>query len=309
MESRHRKEPLQSHPNPYLSGEPHPNPARPHLIQKPHKPRNFLARLPPWLSHWLGYRPPSPSSPPNPKRAEYIIWLWSWIGAFCGIAVIQAVFGQADYFVRRGVPNVVASYGASAVLIYGAIESPLAQPRALIGGHFIGALVGICITKLFELLPTEERYGQLEWLAGSLSCATAIVAMQMTDTTHPPGGATALLAATSTEIRHLGWYYLPIILLTSTLVLVVALIINNIQRRYPVFWITPPKVTLVEPNAAEPVGTAEAYGEMGLSVMEGREGEESNSNSMSQVRQGGEKRKEEKKGEMSETRVVVEEVV
>lgn len=52
-------------------------------------------------------------------------------------------------------------------------------------------------------------------------------------------GATALLAALNTDIRHMGWYYLPVVLLTSTLALAVALLTNNIQRRYPVFWFQP----------------------------------------------------------------------
>ncbi|KAG5352791.1 hypothetical protein C0989_000453 [Termitomyces sp. Mn162] len=129
--------------------------------------------------------------------------------------------------------------GASAVLIYGSIDAPLAQPRPLLGGHFVGALLGVCITKLFHLLPTEQRFQELEWLAGSLACATSIVAMQVTGTTHPPAGATALLAAVNSDIRDIGWYYLPVVLLTSTLALVVALLLNNIQRRYPVFWFHP----------------------------------------------------------------------
>ena len=78
--------------------------------------------------------------------------------------------------------------GASAVLIYGALDAPLAQPRGLFGGHILGSITGICITKLFHHLPTEARFEQLDWLAGSLSCATAIVVMQMTGTMHPPGG-------------------------------------------------------------------------------------------------------------------------
>ena len=90
------------------------------------------------------------------------------------------------------------------MLVYGAIESPLAQPRALLGGHFIAALIGVCITKLFSLL-SNERFDELRWLAGSLSTATAIVAMQITETTHPPAGASALLAAVSPEITELGW--------------------------------------------------------------------------------------------------------
>jgi CBS-domain-containing membrane protein len=107
------------------------------------------------------------------------------------------------------------------------------------GGHFISAFIGVCITKLFGLLPSDERLDQLRWLAGSLSAATAIVVMQITKTTHPPAGATALLAAVSPEVYPMGWYYLPVVLLSSTLVLVSALVINNIQRRYPVFWWEP----------------------------------------------------------------------
>lgn len=128
--------------------------------------------------------------------------------------------------------------GASAVLVFGAIESPLAQPRALVFGHFFSALIGVCITKLFSLMP-EARFESLRWLAASLSTAIAIVVMQLTGTTHPPAGATALLPATNQEVWELSWYYLPIILLSSTMLLACALLLNNLHRRYPVFWIAP----------------------------------------------------------------------
>ena len=68
-------------------------------------PANRLSRLPQWLSHWLGYR----TSPP-PKRSDYIVWMWSFIGAFGGISLIMAVFQQSHYFVERGVPPIIASY-------------------------------------------------------------------------------------------------------------------------------------------------------------------------------------------------------
>ncbi|THH17428.1 hypothetical protein EW146_g3379 [Bondarzewia mesenterica] len=195
-------------------------------------PASRLSRLPLWLSRWLGYRP----SPP-PKQPEYIVWFWSWVGAFCGLSVIMAVFGQAHYFIERNVPLLVASYGASAVLIYGAIEAPLAQPRAL----------------LFHLLPTEERFDQLRWLSAALSCSTAIVVMQITGTTHPPAGATALLPSVDDGIRQIGWYYLPVVLLSSALALAVALLLNNVQRRYPVFWFTPAAPVASKPEALESV--------------------------------------------------------
>lgn len=67
--------------------------------------RPVLSRLPPWLSRWFGYRATPPNKPP-----KYIAWLWSWIGAFCGLSVIMAVLGQAQYFINKKVPMLVASY-------------------------------------------------------------------------------------------------------------------------------------------------------------------------------------------------------
>lgn len=115
-------------------------------------------------------------------------------------------------------------------------------------GHFFSALIGICIAKLFHLLPTEERYNSLEWLAASLSTALSIVVMQVTKTTHPPAGATALLSVTNTQIFAMSWYFLPVVLLSSMLVLVTALFINNIQRRYPVFWVAPVITPVAKPT-------------------------------------------------------------
>lgn len=70
--------------------------------------------------------------------------------------------------------------------------------------------------------------------------------MDITKTTHPPAGATALLPATSNDVYNLSWYFLPVVLLSSAIVLATALLINNIQRRYPMFWITPAVPATVE---------------------------------------------------------------
>jgi CBS-domain-containing membrane protein len=106
-------------------------------------------------------------------------------------------------------------------------------------GHFLSALVGLCITKLFSLMPDQAKFDELRWLAASLSTAVAIMVMDITGTTHPPAGATALLPAIDLAIWKLSWYFLPVVLLSSTIVLAVALLLNNLQRRYPVFWIAP----------------------------------------------------------------------
>ena len=72
-----------------------------------------LARLPRWLSRWLGYRDIPPA-----RLVRYETCFWSFVAAFCGIALIQAVFGQAGYFIRRGVPPIIASYVRTSILVH-----------------------------------------------------------------------------------------------------------------------------------------------------------------------------------------------
>jgi len=122
------------------------------------------------------------------------------------------------------------------MLEFNTIESPLAQPRNSIIGHFLAALVGVGITKLFSLNPDFEN---LRWLAGALACGLASALMAVTKTVYPPAGATALLAAVDPQVEHLGWFLLPLVLLSAALTLVVSLLINNIQRQYPTYWWTP----------------------------------------------------------------------
>lgn len=112
----------------------------------------------------------------------------------------------------------------------------MGQPRNAIIGHIISAFVGIVVAKLFGL---DASYDDYRWLAAPLSCGIASAAMTLTNTIHPPGGATAVLAVADPTIHALGWMFLPLVLIACLLMLSVALVTNNIQRRYPVWWWTP----------------------------------------------------------------------
>lgn len=96
--------------------------------------------------------------------------------------------------------------------------------------------MGVGITKLFML---RTDFESLRWIAGAVSCAAASSVMGITNTVHPPGGATALLAAVDPTISTLGWYFVALVILGSLLMLLCALLINNIQRQFPAFWWTP----------------------------------------------------------------------
>ncbi len=166
-------------------------------------------------------------SPPSVGRSEI---LWSWIGAFLGIAPMAYL--NYNFFAESDLVFIIGSFGASAVLVYGAIKSPLAQPRNFLGGHIISALIGVASYKIFH---------NHMWLTASVAVATAIAVMHATKTLHPPGGATSLIAVIgSQKIHNLGYLYVIIpVGLGALIMLVVALLVNNIpkNRRYPEFWI------------------------------------------------------------------------
>jgi len=169
------------------------------------------------------------------RRARYVLYretlidvkehILTFIGAFIGIGLIG--FLNSKYLVANDNLYLIGSFGASSVLIYGIINSPLAQPRNLIGGHVISAIIGVTIAKF---LPGEA------WLACALAVSLSIVAMQITKTLHPPGGATALIAVIgSAKIKALGYMYVLSPVLSGIMILfLVALVFNNLRhRRYP----------------------------------------------------------------------------
>ena len=165
----------------------------------------------------------------SPPRVGLVDILWSWIGSFLGIAAVGLLhFRVLD---QTTLIMIIGSFGASAVLIYGAIRSPLAQPRNLIGGHVLSAIVGVA---------AYRSVGGQPWLAAAMAVSVSIALMHLTKTLHPPGGATALIAVIGGDpVHHLGYLYAIIpVALGAGVMLIIALIVNNISkgRRYPEFW-------------------------------------------------------------------------
>jgi len=179
-------------------------------------------RLPDYLRKFRG----GGDSPPGVRLAEVF---WSFLGSLVGIGTCGYL--SARYFEPRDMTLIVASFGASAVLIYGAIKSPLAQPRNLVGGHILSALIGVGCYKVFGGV----------WIGAALAVSLAVGAMLVTRTLHPPGGATALLAVIgSKQIHDLGFLYVLLpVGLGALILLLVAVVINNLSRhrKYPEYWL------------------------------------------------------------------------
>lgn len=119
------------------------------------------------------------------------------------------------------------------MLVYDAYQSPLAQPYNVIGSYLVSSFIGVTVRI------TCNHIGIPEWVKGSFALAFAIIAMNLTKTTHPPGGACALISVIGGQMIHdLGYGYV----LTSTgaaiIMVAVAVLGNNLipSRQYPLYW-------------------------------------------------------------------------
>ncbi|MFD2613880.1 HPP family protein [Paenibacillus gansuensis] len=140
-------------------------------------------------------------------------------GGFVTIAVLSLLTDLTS------VIWIMAPFGASCVLAFGIWDAPLSQPRNIIGGHFLSTFVGLVF---------YHSFGQNMWVSGA-AVGTAIAVMMLTKTTHPPAGADPIVVIMAGS----GWsFLLTPVLLGSVIVVVFALIVNNMDRNrnYPTFW-------------------------------------------------------------------------
>ncbi len=153
-------------------------------------------------------------------KFQYQQVLLSYIGSFLGIGTLAYLSLHTPYQL------IAAPFGATAVLVFGVPDSPFAQPRNVIGGNFIGALVSVIFLKLF---------GTDFWVM-ALAVATAIKIMQLTKTVHPPAGAVALVGIMS----QASWDFLfTPVLAGSTLIVLWTVAYSNFVpgRPYPKHWL------------------------------------------------------------------------
>ena len=166
----------------------------------------------------------------SPGGVTFSEIIWSGIGSFIGIGLCGYL--TKDYFDPLSLTLIIGSFGASAVLVYGAIKSPLAQPRNLLGGHILSGIVGVACFNLLGHFSLP--------VAAAAAVSIAIMLMHATRTLHPPGGATALIAVIGGKgIHNLGYLYALIPAgLGALVLLIVALLVNNLamHRKYPEYW-------------------------------------------------------------------------
>lgn len=123
---------------------------------------------------------------------------------------------------------IIASMGASAVLLFAVPHGALSQPWPLVGGHLVSALIGVLC----------HQWIDHKLAAAGAAVGLAVAGMYYLRCIHPPGGATALTAVTGGDaVYQLGFEFLLVPIFTNVLlILLVALAFNGLfhWRRYPV---------------------------------------------------------------------------
>eukprot|EP00438_Fugacium_kawagutii_P004697 Skav217777 [mRNA] locus=scaffold1782:83046:84167:- [translate_table: standard] len=208
---------------------------------------NNLSGTRTYPQYWWHEGEESPSTPSNyfilgakPPLAFPPVETWcSFLGAFLGIGTLgllhSYIIGPTFHAVL-----LVGSFGAMSVLIFSAWKLPFAQPKNAILGNVFGALVGVCVYNLTDLAGLGEHI----WLTATLSVALTITVQEITNTVHPPGGATALKFAITPSLQEFQFtYVLTPGLLGAVILVLVGCITNNLveQRHYPQFWFPLPK--------------------------------------------------------------------
>lgn len=147
----------------------------------------------------------------------------SIIGAF--IATLLASFFSNNILEAEGTPMILASTGASAMLIFGIPQSPVSQPWPIVGGHLISAFIGI---SAYYLVPNPI-------FASSIAIGLAMLAMHFTGSMHPPGGATAVTAVIGgSAVHELGYYFMIVpVLFNSVILLSVAMAVATFREVNP----------------------------------------------------------------------------
>lgn len=154
--------------------------------------------------------------PPRPSARSIAL---AWLGGFVAIAAVATLSSALSAVLLLG------SFGASCVLVFGYPEVPFSQPRNIVIGHVLSSAIGVLFL---------QACGPA-WWALALAAGTAIAAMMITRTVHPPAGSNPVIVFLSQP----GWSFVVFPTLAGALVLVaVAVVYNNATRpgRYPKYW-------------------------------------------------------------------------
>lgn len=101
--------------------------------------------------------------------------------------ILQSIYASISIFILTLIlndnPVLIASIGSTAFIVFAMPKSLISQPKRIIGGHFLGFIIGSC----FYVFPFNN-YIFFTAIWYSLSVGITIFSMVVLDLEHPPAG-------------------------------------------------------------------------------------------------------------------------
>ena len=168
------------------------------------------------------------------KFKKIICWppLLGGIGAGITIGILayitfQSVIAGTNYGLW-----LAASFGSSVVVVFGYPENEFAQPKNVLMGHLLCALVGIIFVTLFNI--TQDR--SIFFIAIGLAVGISVMLMMAFKITHPPAGGNTIVVMLTQNSFH----FLIFPIMVGAITIIIGGVIYNrfiLKKNYPLKWL------------------------------------------------------------------------
>ena len=153
---------------------------------------------------------------------KIICWapLLSGVGAAVTIGILAYITNHTELGLW-----LLASFGSSTVIVFGYHDYPFAQPKNVVLGHLLSALVGILFATFFGV----------SFITIGLAVGVAVMLMMALKITHPPAGANPIIVM----IGGVSFQFLIFPVMVGAIAIIIGGIIYNrliLKRKYPLTW-------------------------------------------------------------------------
>ena len=167
------------------------------------------------------------------KLKKIICWppLLGGIGAGVTIGILAYITFQSTLAGTVYGLWLAASFGSSVVVVFGYPENDFAQPKNVLLGHLLCALVGVIFVTLFKI--SQDR--MIFFLAVGLAVGLAVMLMMAFKITHPPAGGNTIVVMLAQD----SFQFLIFPIMVGAVTIIIGGIIYNrfiLKKKYPLKW-------------------------------------------------------------------------
>jgi len=165
---------------------------------------------------------------------KIICWppLLGGVGAGITIGILayitfQSIFAGTNYGLW-----LAASFGSSVVVVFGYPDNEFAQPKNVLLGHLLCALIGIIFVTLFKI--TQDR--TIFFLTIGLAVGLSVMLMMALKITHPPAGGNTIVVMLTQD----SFQFLIFPIMAGAITIIVGAVVYNrfiLKKNYPLKWL------------------------------------------------------------------------